>query len=494
MSGQPEDSSLPQRDMPNFELLTDLYQITMAQGYWEEGKRETKACFYLFFRDNPFKGAYSVACGLDQVLDLIEGFEFTDEDISYLASLPAPGGGPLFKHAFLEYLREMRLEVDIEAVEEGELVFPREPIVRVIGPIMQCQLLETAILNCVGFQTLIATKASRVCDVAKGPVAEFGLRRAQGPDGGNSASRASYIGGCASTSNVLAGQLYGIPVSGTHAHSWVLAFPDELTAFRAYAHTAPKNCVLLIDTYNVMTGVENAILVAHEMEQIGERLAGVRIDSGDLAWLSKRVRARLDESGLGYVKIVASNNLDEHTISSLNAQGACIDSYGVGTYLVTSFDQAALGCVYKLSALYDDEHETWIPRMKATEQIGKATIPGVLGVRRYVRDDGSICGDMILDENEAASANELIIDPLDRTRSKNLAGRSYTKLLKPLVRAGHPARDREPIACVRKRAVDSVASLDPSMRRLLRPHTYPAGLEAGLWQRRENFILKVRDV
>lgn len=483
---------MPHNTPSHFELLTDLYQITMAQGYWLEGKRDVRACFYLFFRDNPFEGAYSVACGLEQVLDLIEGFAFTDDDIDYLASLPAPGGGLLFEPGFLAYLRQMELQVDIDAVAEGELVFPREPLVRVTGPIMQCQLLETAILNCVGFQTLIATKAARICSVAKGPVAEFGLRRAQGPDGGNSASRAAYIGGCASTSNVLAGQLYDIPVSGTHAHSWVLAFGDELEAFRAYAHSAPRNCVLLIDTYNVMRGVENAIIVAHEMEERGERLAGVRIDSGDLAWLSKRVRGRLDDEGLGYVKIVASNNLDENTIASLNMQGARIDSYGVGTCLATSYDQAALGCVYKLSALREPGCGEWTPRMKATEQLGKATIPGLLAVRRYVRDDGSICGDMIYDECTPPADAEIIIDPLDRTRRKDLTGRTYSELLRPLVRDGAPARTREPIARTRERAVGNVASLDPSMRRLLRPHTYPAGIEAALWHRREDFILKVR--
>lgn len=477
---------------PHFELLTDLYQLTMAQGYCEEGKAAQRASFYLFFRKSPFGGSYSVACGLEQVLDLVEGFRFTDDDIAYLASLQAPGGGELFTDDFLSLLRETPLDIDIDGVVEGDLVFPYEPIVRVTGPIWQCQMVETPILNCVGFQTLVATKAARICDVAMGPVAEFGLRRAQGPDGGNSASRASYIGGCASTSNVLAGQLYGIPVSGTHAHSWVLAFDDELTAFRAYARSQPRNCVLLIDTYRVMDGLENAIVVAREMEERGERLAGVRIDSGDLAWLSKKVRARLDEAGLPYVKVVASNNLDETTISSLNMQGACIDSYGVGTYLATSYDQAALGCVYKLSALYDEGSRSWEPRMKATEMLAKATIPGLLGVRRYMREDGSICGDMILDVNEPPTGSEVIIDPLERTRHKDLSGRSYRELLQPLVRSGKPVRDREPIDVTRERALANVAALDPSMRRLLRPHTYPAGIEAALWHRREDFILKVR--
>jgi len=479
---------------PHFELLTDLYELTMAQGYWEEGKAELQACFYVFFRDNPFGGAYSLACGIAQVLDLIEDFEFTSDDIAYLATLPAPGGGLLFKREFLDYLAQLRLSLDVDSVVEGDIVFPREPLVRVTGPILQCQIVEAALLNCVGFQTLVATKASRVCTAAKGrPVAEFGLRRAQGPDGGNSASRAAYIGGCASTSNVLAGRLYDIPVSGTHAHSWVLAFDDELSAFRAFAHSAPNNCVLLIDTYNVEQGTEHAITVAREMERRGQRLSGVRIDSGDLAWLSKKVRTRLDEAGLDYVKIVLSNDLDEQTINSLDQQGACVDSFGVGTYLATSFDQPALGCVYKLSALQDPATGVWEPKMKATEQLAKATIPGVLGVRRYFHEDGTICGDMIYDTSRPIGpGREFIIDPLDLTRHKDLTGRSHRELLRPLVRDGKPVVERESATSARERAMANVASLDPSMKRLLRPHTYPAGIEEGLWHRREDFILAVR--
>ena len=278
----------------DYALLTDLYQLTMAQGYWDAGKVGEQACFNMYFRDYPFKGGYAVACGMAQLADLVEQYRFSDEDVAYLASLDAPGGGPLFNPDFLEYLRDLRLTVDIDAVLEGTIVFPHEPIVRVTGPIMQCQLIETALLNMVNFQTLIATKAARVVRSAAGrPVAEFGLRRAQGL-GGVWASRAAVVGGCASTSDVLAGRLFDIPVSGTHAHSWVMSFSDELTAFREYARIFPKNCVLLVDTYDVEQGIRNAITVGLEMRERGERLAGIRIDSGDLSWLSNTPSLILD--------------------------------------------------------------------------------------------------------------------------------------------------------------------------------------------------------
>lgn len=476
----------------NHALLTDLYQITMAQGYWEEGKTDELASFYMFFRENPFEGGYTIACGIEQVVELVEGFAFTDDDIAYLAGLPAPAGGLLFKPEFLDYLAHMQLEVDIDAVEEGELVFPREPIVRVNGPILQCQLLETALLNCVNFQTLIATKAARVCRAAQGPVAEFGLRRAQGPDGGNSASRAAYIGGCVSTSNVLAGKLYDIPVSGTHAHSWVMAFDSELEAFRAYARIMPNNCVLLVDTYDVQQGVKNAITVAGEMEGRGEHLAGIRIDSGDLAWLSCQARMLLDKAGYPQVKIVASNNLDEYTISSLKDQKAAIDSWGVGTRLATAYDQAALGGVYKLSALYSKTQQRWIPRIKATESVAKATIPGMLSVKRFVSKQGFFAGDMVIHAGAGHGTNARIIDPLDKTRQKDLSAFESYDLLKPIIRAGKTVRVPEHISKARERAQSRLSMLDPSNTRLLHPHSYPVGLEPMLYQLREDLLMQVK--
>jgi nicotinate phosphoribosyltransferase len=279
-------------------LLTDLYQLTMAEGYWRKGLGETRACFYMHFRELPFGGGYAVACGAAHIAEYVRDFAVSDTDLQYLASIKADAGSPLFSEDFLAMLANLRLEVDIHAVSEGTLVFAHEPVLRVCGPIIQCQLLETALLNIINYETLIATKAARICEAAAAPVAEFGLRRAHGPAGGVYASRAAYVGGCASTSNVLAGKLFGLPLSGTHAHSWVMAFASELEAFRAYAETFPHNCILLVDTYNVLTGIENAIIVAHEMVERGERLAAVRIDSGDLAWLSKRARQMLDAAGL----------------------------------------------------------------------------------------------------------------------------------------------------------------------------------------------------
>ena len=297
--------------------------------------------------------------------------------------MQAPGGGPLFDEGFLAYLREMRLTLDVDAVREGTVVFPMEPIVRVTGPILQCQLLETALLCCMNFQTLIATKAARVCLAAQAPVAEFGLRRAQGAGGALWASRAAVVGGCASTSNVLAGKMFDIPVSGTHAHSWVMAFDSEIEAFRAYAKTFPKNCILLVDTYDVKQGIEHAIEVGLEMRAQGERLAGIRIDSGDLAWLARYARERLDAAGLVDCGIVLSNDLDEYTIKSIRDQGADVMSWGVGTKLACAYDQPSLGGVYKLSATRVAGCKAWSNRLKVSEQSSKLTLPGVLDVRRY---------------------------------------------------------------------------------------------------------------
>ena len=409
------------------ELLTDLYQLTMAQGYWETGQGATQACFHAYFRDYPFRGGYAIACGMDQLAELIDGFAFNAEDVEYLASLDAPGGGRLFKPAFLDYLRTFSLRVDVDAVVEGSVVFPHEPIVRVMGPIMDCQLIETALLNCVNFETLIATKAARVCLAAHGlPVAEFGLRRAQGAGGGMWASRAAVVGGCASTSNVLAGKTYGLPVSGTHAHSWVMSFPSELEAFRAYACEFPRNCVLLVDTYDVEQGIRNAITVGLEMRARGERLAGIRIDSGDLAWLAKMARRMLDEAGLQDCGIVLSNDLDEYTIQSILDEGAPVNSWGVGTKLACAFDQPTLGGVYKLSATRAPGQAEWVDRLKISESAAKLTVPGVLDVRRYYNDDGTIAGDMVFDVNSGVDERQVIVDPLDSMRRKKLAGKRFS--------------------------------------------------------------------
>ncbi len=473
----------------NMTLLTDLYEITMAQGYWSQGKLDTEACFYSFYRDNPFGGGYGVFCGANQIAELVDGFGFTDDDIEYLASLTTAAKTPLFDPGFLTWLRQLELSVDICAVPEGSPVFPREPLVRVTGPLLQCQLLEPAILNGINFQTLIATKAARICKAAEGrPVSEFGLRRAQGPDGAMSASRAAYVGGCASVANVLAGKRYGIPVGGTHAHSWVMSFPDELTAFRAYAAEMPDNCTLLVDTYDVRQGVSNAIIVARELAQNGHRLQAVRIDSGDLAWLSKMARSMLDRAGFPDVGIVLSNDLDEYTIMSLNDQKAQYTSLGVGTHLAAAYGQPALGGVYKLSAIREPGQDEWSPRLKISEQLYKRTIPGVLDVRRYFNADGRLAGDLIIDVNDDVPADAIMVDPLDATRRKKVEG-CFETLLKPLVSDGRVNDVDLSAQSARERCIGQLALLDDSIKRFMNPHEYPCGIERGLFQRRNDMVI-----
>lgn len=480
----------------DYALMTDLYQLTMAQGYWNAGKTDEQACFHMYFREYPFKGGYAVACGMDQLAEMVETFRFSPEDVAYLAGLEAPGGGSLFDERFLEYLADFKLTCDIDAVREGTIVFPHEPLVRVTGSIMQCQLLETALLNCVNFQTLIATKAARVCRAAAGrPVAEFGLRRAQGL-GGVWASRAAVVGGCASTSDVLAGKLFDIPVSGTHAHSWVMSFDDELTAFREYARAFPKNCVLLVDSYDVVQGVRNAITVGLEMRERGERLAGIRIDSGDLAWLSKMARGMLDEAGLFDCGIVLSNDLDEHTIKSILDEGAPVTSWGVGTKLASAFDQPTLGGVYKLSAVRASSEEAWTDRLKISESAAKLTFPGILDVRRYYHEDGSIAGDMVFDVNNGVRAEEIIVDPVDDMRQKKLCGKRFDTLLRPLARKGEVVLSSEDRSAMlaRERVQLGLDALDETQLRMLNPHTYPVGLEFGLNERRRELVARLRGI
>lgn len=474
-------------------MNTDLYELTMAQGLWENGKLGEQGCFTAFFREAPFGSVYAVMCGTAELGEFVENFRFTDEDIAYLAELEAPGGGALFKPGFLEFLRGFCPQVDIDAIPEGELVFAREPMVRVSGPMLDCQLLETALLNIIGFQTLVATKTARVVQAAQGrPVAEFGLRRAQGPDGGVAVARASYVAGCASTSNVLAGRRYGIPVSGTHAHSWVLSFPTELEAFRAFAKSSPKNCTLLVDTYDVREGVENAITVAREMEAEGERLSGIRIDSGDLAKLSAYARRRFDEEGLSYVKIVVSNDLDEHTITSLFNQRAPVDAFGVGTKLATCYDQPALGCVYKLSARRGGANEPWTPVMKFSEQPFKRTIPGMQQVRRYMDTAGAPVCDMIYDPDHLMGEGErrghTLVAVNDAALVTDVSEFSYRELLVPQVRNGAAASPREDIEVARARCASALESLDDVYKRFLYPQSYVVGMEAGLAAVRDELV------
>jgi len=479
---------------PSLALLTDLYQLTMAYGYWKLARTDDQAAFHLFFRRHPFGGGYTVACGLEQAIAFVNEFRFDADDIEYLGSLTGSDGGPLFERGFLDYLAAMELACDIDAVPEGTVVFPHEPLVRVTGPLLQCQLLETPLLNLVNFATLVATKASRICQAAEGEtVLEFGLRRAQGADGALTASRAAYIGGCAATSNLLAGRRFGIPVKGTHAHSWVMCFDDELDAFDAYARALPNNVIFLVDTYDTLEGVRRAIDVARRLRERGHDMLGVRLDSGDLAYLSIEARRMLDEAGLDNAFIVGSNDLDEHIIASLKQQGARIAVWAVGTRLVTCFDEPALGGVYKLSALRRGG-EAWQHKVKLSEQAVKVSTPGILQVRRYRHDDGTFLADMIFDELTPPAAGEaVIVDVKDATRQKIIhAGTPCEDLLTPIFRGGRRVYTCPTLADIRRRTADQLASLHGGIKRFLNPHEYPSGLEKGLHLLKTELIVRAR--
>ena len=473
-------------------LLTDLYQLTMAHGYFRSGRVRDEGVFHLFFRKHPFEGSYAIAAGIEPLVDFITEFRFGADDVDYLASLSEQDGSPVFGADFLDYLRALRLRVDVDAAPEGSLVFANEPIVRVRGRLIEAQLLETTLLNLVNFQTLVATKAARVCQAAAGqPVLEFGLRRAQGIDGALSASRAAYIGGCSATSNVLAGKRYGIPVRGTHAHSWVMAFDTELEAFDAYADAMPDGCLFLVDTYDALQGVRNAIRVGERLRIAGKRLLGIRLDSGDLAWLSIEARKLLDQAGFRDAVIVGSNDLDEHVIESLRHQGAAIGVWGVGTRLVTAYDEPALGGVYKLG-LVTREGRAPEPRIKLSEHAAKTTVPGIQQVRRFSRD-GKWVADAVYDARVGVEAPVTIIDPLDPTRRRVLSrDLLHEDLLLPVVRGGQPVGERPSLSAVRQRVQSQLGALDPSVRRLMKPHTYPVGLTEDLYRTRLELIERTR--
>jgi nicotinate phosphoribosyltransferase len=478
---------------PSLALATDLYQLTMAQAYVASGTAEREAVFHLFFRANPFEGGFAVACGIARALEYLEDYRFDPEDLDYLAGLEGNDGRPLFDAAFLRQLGSLRLACDVDAVPEGTIVFPYEPLVRVTGPILHAQLVETALLTLVNFETLIATKAARVVLAAKGdPVVDFGLRRAQGLDGGLSASRAAYVGGCVATSNVLAGRLFGLPVRGTHAHSWVMAFETEIESFEAYARAQPNNCIFLVDTYDTLDGVRHAIEAGRRLRALGHELIGVRLDSGDLAYLSIESRRMLDEAGFPEAQIVASNDLDEHTIASLKEQGARIDMWGVGTRLVTGGDQAALGGVYKLGAVREPGGE-WRHRVKLSEQAAKTSNPGVQQVRRFSSPDGPLLADMIYDEASGAADEAVIVDPLDPTRRKRVAaGTPAEDLLRPLMRGGRAVAAPPPIDETRARVKGQLERLHPGIKRFVHPHQYPVGLSRELHDLKTRLILEQR--
>ncbi|MGI9542194.1 MAG: nicotinate phosphoribosyltransferase [Cyclobacteriaceae bacterium] len=476
-------------------LLTDFYQLTMAYGYWKQGLAQKESVFHLFFRRNPYQGGFTITAGLEYVIDYLNGFAFNEQDLDYLRSLHGNDGKPMFEPAFLDYLKKLEFNCQVDAIPEGTLVFPQEPLIRVQGEILQCQLLETPLLNMINFQSLIATKAARISLAAQGePVMEFGLRRSQGIDGALSASRAAFIGGCSSTSNVLAGKLFGIPVSGTHAHSWVMSFENELESFKAYAEALPNNCIFLVDTYDTLQGVKNAIEVGKALKAQGKQMAGIRIDSGDLAYFSTKARELLDQAGFDQAKIVASNNLDENIVTSLKDQDAAIDTWGIGTKLVTAFDQPALGAVYKLSAIKTEQGQ-WDYKIKLSEQAVKVNNPGVQQVRRF-RNNNSLVADMIYDQPLGVDESRTIIDPMDATKRRSLSSEHYQHedLLQPVFRDGKQVYQKPDIKVIKQRVIEQIQSLDKGIQRFVNPHTYPVGLEQQLYDLKTKLIFKLRNI
>ena len=464
--------------MRNLTMMTDLYELTMMNGYLRYGKDKNRACFDLFYRRRGDVTAYAVAAGLEQVIEYVQNLRFTQEDIEYLRSLA------IFDDAFLSYLSDFRFTGEILAVPEGTIVFPDEPILRVIAPIMEAQLLETTLLNIINHQTLIATKAARVVQSARGDkVLEFGLRRAQGPDAGIYGARAAIVGGCQATSNVLTGQLFGVPVGGTHAHSWVMSFEDELTAFRAYADVFPDNCLLLVDTYDTLgSGVPNAITVFKELRARGKEPVGIRLDSGDLAFLSRQARVMLDDAGFPNAKIFASGDLDEEVIWDLKAQGAAIDVWGVGTRMITSMDNPALGGVYKLSA--EEVDGTFVPRIKISENPAKITNPGVKQLYRfYDRRSGKALADLLaLDEEDFSSGEPLeIFDPENTWKRMTLCDYRMRQLLVPIFENGELVYDSPALSEIAAYAKQEMETFWDEYKRLNRPHRYKVDLSQKLY-------------
>ncbi len=475
----------------NLTLLTDLYELTMMQGYFKEKDANETVIFDVFYRSNPDGNAFSICAGLEQVIDYIKNLKFEPEDVAYLRSVG------LFDEDFLDYLLHFHFSGDIYAIPEGTVVFPREPLVKVIAPIMEAQLVETAILNIINHQSLIATKTSRIVYAARGDgIMEFGLRRAQGPDAGTYGARAAMIAGCIGTSNVLAGQLFDIPVKGTHAHSWIMSFPDELTAFRTYAKLYPSACILLVDTYDTLaSGVPNAIRVFEEMRQAGIPLTfyGIRLDSGDLAYLSKKARVMLDEAGFTDAVISASNDLDEYLIDSLKIQGATITSWGVGTNLITSKDCPSFGGVYKLAAIKDKKTGKFIPKIKLSENTEKVTNPGNKTVRRiYDRRTGKIIADLIclVDEEFSEDKPLLLFDPIETWKKTHLAPGTYRmrELLIPVIQNGQCIYHSPKVMEIRDYCKEELNTLWEESRRLVNPHEIHVDLSNELWHMKTQLL------
>jgi nicotinate phosphoribosyltransferase len=464
-------------------LLTDFYELTMMQGYFKCGMHQ-KVVFDAFYRRNPDDGGYAICAGLDQVIDYVKRLTFSKEDIDYLRSLNT------FDEDFLQYLADFHFSGDIYAIPEGTVIFPREPLVKVVAPIMEAQLMETAILNIINHQCLIATKAARVCYAAKGDgIMEFGLRRAQGPDAGTYGARAAVIGGCIGTSNVLTGQLFDVPVLGTHAHSWIMSFPDEYTAFKKYAEYYPDNCVLLVDTYDTLrSGVPNAIRVFTEMKAKGwkPKKYGIRLDSGDLAYLTKKARKMLDDAGFADASIAASSDLDEYVIQSLKSQGACIDSWGVGTNLITSKNTPAFGGVYKLAAI-EGPDGSLIPKIKLSENTDKITNPGNKQVWRiYDRQYHKIRADLISMDDEVFDPEQdlIIFDPKETWKKTKIKAGTYDlrPLLVPIFKNGECVYKSPSVLEIRDICTREKDSLWDETKRFVNPHEMYVDLSDKLYK------------
>lgn len=475
----------------NLTLLTDFYELTMMQGYFKQADANETVIFDAFYRENPHGNGYAVCAGLQQVVDYINNLHFDQEDVDYLRTTG------LFDEDFLEYLKNFHFSGDIYAIPEGTVIFPREPLVKVIAPIMEAQLIETALLNIINHQSLIATKTARVVYAAKGDgVMEFGLRRAQGPDAGIYGARAAMIAGCIGTSNVLAGQMFDVPIKGTHAHSWIMSFPDELTAFRTYAKFYPSACILLVDTYDTLkSGIPNAIKVFKEMREAGIPLTfyGIRLDSGDLAYLSKLAKKMLDEAGFPDAVISASNDLDETLINSLKIQGAAINSWGVGTNLITSKDCPSFGGVYKLAAVLDRKTGKFIPKIKLSENAEKITNPGNKAIKRiYSKETGKIIADLICLENEQYNESNslLLFDPIETWKKTHLAPNSYVlrDLLIPVFLDGKCVYESPKVMDIQAYCKEELTTLWEESLRLVNPHRVHVDLSNELWHMKNQLL------
>ncbi len=475
----------------NMTMLTDFYELTMSKGYLDGGNENKITYFDAFFRNVPEQGGYAIMAGLEQAIDYLNDLHFTEEDLEFLK-------GYGFDDRFIDYLRNFKFSCDVWAIPEGTPVFPREPLIKVRGPVLQAQLLETALLCTLNHQTLIATKTARIVRAAEGrPVMEFGARRAQGFDASVLGARAAYIAGAAGTSCTICGQQFDIPLSGTMAHSWVMLYDDEFEAFKAYAQSYPDKCLLLVDTYDVLkSGIPNAIRCAHEvLEPMGKRLLGIRIDSGDLTYMTQKARKMLDDAGLTDCKITVSNALDEYLIRDLISQGACIDSFGVGERLITSKAEPVFGGVYKIAAV-EDENGNVIPKMKISETSAKVTTPCDKEiVRFYDKDTGKALADVLFVKGEKIPEGEPyeIFDPVETWKAKTLTNYTTRKLLVEIFRNGELVYEKPSIAEIRNYCTKQIDTLWDSIKRFENPHNYYVDLSPKLWKIRDDILRGYRN-